>query len=94
MRLVFGLAATDSRVSVTQAVSLTKWSTAALILFFFTQLGSAAYVQRLVPKPGGRIGQALRYVGVLGLCLFLSLTGMTILEAFGVNFFLRFGAGR
>ena len=91
LRLVFGLAATDTRVSVTQSVTLTRWSTVALLLFFISQLASAVYVQQLVPKPTSVIGQVLRYLGVLVLCLFLSITGMTILEAFGVNFFLRAG---
>jgi len=37
------------------------------------------------------IGKFLQYVAVLLLCIFFSLTGAIMLEAFGFNVFLRVG---
>jgi hypothetical protein len=86
---VLGLAATDTRVTPAQAVWLNRASIFALIAFFLTQLICARYIQRLLKPRQIQVGKFLQYLGVLLLCVFLSLTGATILEAFGFNVFLR-----
>ena len=94
IRLVLGLAATDTRVMPTQSIWLNRASICALILFFLAQLVCALYVQRLLKLRQTAIGRVLQYGAVLLLCVFFSLTGAIMLEAFGFNVFLRVGGMR
>ncbi|MDQ2712718.1 MAG: hypothetical protein M3Y24_10910 [Acidobacteriota bacterium] len=89
LRLVLGLAATDDRVTPSQSVWLARWSSVALLVFVVTQLVAAVYVWRMLPSRRSRIAQALQYLSVLLVCVTFSLTGMTVLEAFGLNLFIR-----
>lgn len=89
LRLVFGIAATDSRIESHQATWLSRWSFVALFCFFITQLVCARYVQRLLAQGQTRVRDALQYGGVLVMCILFSLTGAVMLEAFGLNVFLR-----
>ncbi|MBV9033431.1 MAG: hypothetical protein JO182_02965 [Acidobacteriaceae bacterium] len=91
LRLVLGLAATDTRVTSVQSTWLNRASILALIVFFVVQLVCARYVQRLLNLCQTTIGKFLQYVAVLLLCIFFSLTGAIMLEAFGFNVFLRVG---
>ena len=91
LRILFGVIATDRRVTPEQSASLVVVANIALVLFFAVQLLCALYVQRLAPPRRTRAGQALQYAGVLLMCVFFSLTGAVILEAFGLNLFLRAG---
>ena len=94
LRLVFGLAATDTRVTPAQSAWLNRVSTFVLVVFFLVQLFCARYVQHLLNPRRTQIGKAFQYLGVLVLCLFFSVTGTVMLEAFGFNFFLRLGGAR
>jgi hypothetical protein len=94
LRLVLGLAATDTRVTTGQAVWLNRVSIFALIVFFLAQLICARYIQRLLRPRQTGLGKSLQYGAVFLLCVFFSLTGAVILEAFGFNFFLRVGGIR
>jgi len=94
LRLVLGLAATDTRVTSVQFIWLNRASTLALIMFFAVQLICARYIQRLLKLRQTALGKFLQYGAVLLLCIFFSLTGAVILEAFGFNFFLRVGGIR
>ena len=94
LRLVLGLAATNTRVTPAQAIRLNRASICALIVFFVVQLICARYVQQLLKLRQTVIGKALQYGTVLLLCVFFSLTGAIILEAFGFNVFLRIGGLR
>ena len=89
IRLVLGLAASEMPVTPAQANALNRWAVVALTLFFVAQFVAARYVQRMLPRPSGRVRDALQYVGVLLMCLLFSLTGAIVLEAFGWNLFLR-----
>jgi hypothetical protein len=89
LRLVLGLAASDSRVDPLASTRLNRWSLVALWLFFLVQLFCARYLQRLLPAKSTRIADALQYVLALALGLLFSLTGAVMLEAFGLNLFLR-----
>ncbi len=89
LRLVCGLAATDTRIAPRQSLWLTRFSTAALLLFFIAQLASAHYVQRLLHPRQTAAGNTLQYLAVLAFCILLSLTGAVVLEAFGFDLFLR-----
>ena len=89
LRLVLGLAAIDHRVTPAQSVGLNRASFCALILFFLVQLLCARYVQRLLKLRLTVLGRVLQYGAVLLLCIFFSLTGAIMLEAFGFNVFLR-----
>ncbi len=91
MRLILGLAASDSRVGPKQSLWLARLSNVALILFFSVQVVCARYVQNLLPARKSRVGKAGQYAAVLAICILLSLTGAIILEAFGLNVFLRAG---
>ncbi len=89
LRILFGVIATDRRVTPEQSDQLVVIANIALGFFFAAQLLCALYVQRLVPPRQTRRGRALQYAGVLVLCLLFSVTGAVILEAFGLNLFLR-----
>jgi hypothetical protein len=89
MRLVCGIAATDSRIGASQSVWLGRFSMAALLLFFVVQLASARYVQRFLQPRLTPIGNTLQYLVVFAFCVLLSLTGAVVLEAFGFDLFLR-----
>jgi hypothetical protein len=89
MRIVFGVAASETPMPPAQSAALNRWGGVMLGFFFIAQLIAAASVQRLFPRPAHRIWTALQYIGVLLLCLVFSLTGAIVLEAFGWNFFLR-----
>ena len=89
LRLVLGLTATDERVTPIQSVWLARWSSLALLVFVVTQPIAAVYVWRMLPMRRNRIAQAFQYLGVLTICVIFSLTGMTVLEAFGLNVFIR-----
>ena len=94
LRLVLGLAATDTRVTPIQSTWLNRASTVALLTFFLMQLVCARYIQRLLKLRQTAISRFLQYLAVLVLGIFFSLTGAIILEAFGLNFFLRLGGIR
>ena len=94
LRLVLGLAATDTRVTSAQSTWLNRASILALVVFFAVQLICARYIQRLLKLRQTAVGKLLQYGAVLLLCIFFSLTGAIILEAFGFNFFLRVGGIR
>lgn len=94
LRLVLGFAAADTRVTSAQSTWLNRASIMALIVFFAVQLICARYIQRLLKLRQTAIGKFLQYVAVLLLCIFFSLTGAMMLEAFGFNFFLRVGGFR
>ncbi len=89
LRLVFAIAAADIRVETHQATWLSRWSIVALFCFFVVQLICARYVQRLLAPGQTRVRDALQYGGVLVMCVLFSLTGAVMLEAFGLNVFLR-----
>jgi len=91
LRLVLGLAATGTRVTPAQSAWLNRGSIFALTVFFAVQLICARYIQRLLKLRQTAMGSFLQYAAVVLLCIFLSLTGTIILEAFGFNFFLRAG---
>ena len=93
LRIVLGLAATDSRVGPNATIWLTRGSLVALILFFIAQALGTIYIQRLFPTARSRTGRVIQYLGVLAFCILFSLTGAISLEAFGFDFFLR-AAGR
>jgi hypothetical protein len=65
-----------------------------LVLFFLAQLICVRYIQRLLRPLQTGVGKSLQYGAVFLLCVFLSLTGAILLEAFGFNFFLRVGGVR
>lgn len=67
---------------------------AALLAFFLVQLVCARYMQRLLRPRQTKTGKTLQYGAVLLLALFFSLTGAVMLEAFGLNLFLRAGGLR
>ncbi len=90
-RLVLGLAATDSRVGPQQSLWLARSSIMALVLFFVLQVVCARYVQNLLPARQSMVGKAGQYSAVLALCILFSLTGAIVLEAVGLNVFLRAG---
>jgi hypothetical protein len=89
LRLVLGLAASDSRVDPLASARLNRWSLAALGLFFIAQLLCARYLQRLLPAKPSHFSNALQYTLALALGILFSLTGAVMLEAFGLNLFLR-----
>ncbi len=89
LRLVFGLAAADTRVLPAQAVWLARLSLASLVVFFLVQAVCARYLQRIFWPPVNSLRDAIRYIGVLLFCVLFSLTGAITLEAFGMNVFLR-----
>jgi hypothetical protein len=91
LRLVLGLAATDTRVVPAQAAWLNRASIIVLITFFLVQLVCAFYIQRLLTPRQTAMGKSVQYGAVLLLCIFFSLTGAIMLEAFGFNVFLRVG---
>ncbi|MDQ2843914.1 MAG: hypothetical protein M3Y72_23330 [Acidobacteriota bacterium] len=91
LRLVLGLAASDSRVGPKQALWLARLSIIALVLFFISQVICARYVQNLFPPRESTAGKMAQYAAVLVKCILLSLTGAIVLEAFGLNAFLRAG---
>ncbi len=91
MRLVLGLAASDSRVGPKQSLWLARYSSLALVLFFVSQLICARYIQKLLTPGQSRTGRTMQYAAVLLTCTLLSLTGAIVLEAFGLNVFLRAG---
>lgn len=94
LRLVCGIAATDSRVAPEQSLWLERLSTAALLAFFIAQVACARYLQRLLEPRRTAAGNALQYLAALVFCALLSLTGAIVLEAFGFNVFLRAAAAR
>jgi hypothetical protein len=94
LRLIFGLAATDSRVLPEQAQWFEKLSLLSLVLYFAAQLACARYLQLLLPRRLTALGNTLQYLGVLAFCVLFSLTGAITLEAFGFNVFLRAAGGR
>lgn len=94
LRLVLGLAAAGTRVTARQSLWLNRASIGAQILFFGLQLICARYVQHLLKPRQTGVGKALQYGAVLLLCVFFSLTGAVMLEAFGFNVFLRAGGIR
>jgi len=89
LRLVFGLAAGDTRVMPAEAAWLSRLSMASLIIFFVVQAVCARYLQRIFWPPGKALQDVLRYLGILLFCVLFSLTGAITLEAFGLNVFLR-----
>ncbi len=91
LRLVLGLAASDSRVGPEQSSKLARASTLALISFFALQVICAFYLQSLAPRPQSRLATTAQFVAVLAVCILFSLTGAIVLEAFGFNVFLRAG---
>ncbi len=89
LRLVLGLAATDTRVTPEQAQWLEKLSLVALLLFFAAQIVSARFLQEfLMPKSAGW-KNILQYAGMLIFGLLFSLAGAVTLEGFGMDVFLR-----
>jgi hypothetical protein len=94
LRLVFGLAASDSRLSRTQNSLFENLALAALVAFFVAQILSAFHIQRLVPHPRTAIGKAAGFVAALLVGILFSLTGAITLEAFGFASFLRFAGAR
>jgi hypothetical protein len=92
LRLVCGIAATDSRITPRQSIWLTRVSIAALLLFFVVQLACARHLQRLLQPRQTPVGNAVQYLAVFSFCILLSLTGAIILEAFGFDAFLRTAA--
>jgi hypothetical protein len=94
LRLVLGLAAIDTRVTPVQSAWLNRTSIFALITFFLVQLICARYIQRLLKPRQTALGKSLQYGAVFLLCVFFSLTGAIMLEAFGFNLFLRVGGIR
>lgn len=94
LRLVLGLAATDTRVTSAQSTWLNRAAILALIVFFAVQLICARYIQQLLKLRQTAVGKFLQYVAVLLMCIFFSLTGAIMLEAFGFNLFLRVGGVR
>jgi hypothetical protein len=94
LRLVLGLAAADTLVTPAQSTWLNRASVCALILFFLVQLICVRYIQGLLKPRRTGVGKSLQYAAVLLLCIFFSLTGAVMLEAFGFNVFLRVGGIR
>jgi hypothetical protein len=92
LRLVFGLAASDSRLSASDNTRFEHLSMAALAVFVIAQVVAALYLKRMFPPRPGFGAQALQYTGALVIGILFSLTGAISLEAFGFAFFLR-GAG-
>ena len=91
LRILFGVIATDRRVTPEQSAHLALIADIALVIFFIAQVLRAAYVQRLAPRRPTRVGRLFQYAAVLVMCVFFSLTGAVMLEAFGLNLFLRAG---
>lgn len=89
LRILFGVIAADLRITPEQSAYLVVIADVALALFFIAQLLCAVYLQRLVPPRPTRAGRALQYAGVLIMGLLFSITGAVMLEAFGLNVFLR-----
>lgn len=89
MRLVLGLAASDNRVGPQQSLWLARLSIATLALFFVVQVICARCVQNFLPRRQSVIGKAGQYIVVLAMCILFSLTGAIVLEALGLNVFLR-----
>ena len=94
LRLVLGLVATARQVTPAQSIWLNRASIGVLVLFFLAQLVCARYIQRLLKLRRTAIGRVLQYGAVLLLCVFFSLTGAVMLEAFGFNVFLRVAVTR
>ena len=89
LRLLFGVAATDTRITPRQSAWFGGLSYVALALFFLAQLICARYLQRLLRPRSSLPGKSLQYVLVLLMGLVFSLTGAIMLESFGLNLFLR-----
>jgi hypothetical protein len=94
LRLVLGLAATEARVEPQQAGRLNQLSTVVLYVFYGAQCICAWYVQQKTTRPGPLVKRAAAYVTVLLVCVFCSITGAVMLEAFGLNVFLRLAGVR
>jgi hypothetical protein len=90
LRLVLGLAASQTTISRAQADTLNRWATVAWVAFLLSQLIAARYVQRKFLKPASRVRDGIQFIGVLLSCILFSLTGAIVLESFGWNVFLRF----
>lgn len=94
VRLVFGLAATDSRLDASQTLLFGRLSLVALVTFFVAQAVCALYVQRLFPVKRSAAAKALQYAGALVFGVLFSLAGAITLEAFGFATFLRAAGAR
>ncbi len=89
LRLVLGYVGSEAQLTAAGSERLIWASNLTLVLFFLAQPIAARYVQRLL-KPAATVPRrALQYLGVLLLCVLLSVTGAVLLEAFGYAFFLR-----
>jgi len=89
LRLVFGLAASDNRVGPGQSRWLARSSSVSLLAFFVVQVICARYIQKLLRPSQSKAGKTAQYAAVLVTCILLSLTGAIVLEAIGLNMFLR-----
>ncbi len=83
-----GFAASESSVTHDQYVGLIRASRVFSTIFFVVQLGCARYVQRFLKTPSSRFGNALQYLGVLLLCLFISVSATIACQSFGYEFYL------
>ena len=94
LRIVLALTAADNRVTTRQAHWLSNFSYVALVLFFLAQAASAGYLQRLLAPSRSFFGRLLQYCLALVFGLLFSIAGAIMLEAFGLNVFLRFAGQR
>jgi hypothetical protein len=93
LRIVLAIALSRSAVTASQVAWLNRASYAILAAFFVLELFCARYVQRLLRPARTRLVEAVQYVAVLLLCLFISICGAVACEAFGYAVFLRVGQG-
>ncbi len=89
LRLVLGLAASDNRLGPEQSQWLARSSSVFLVAFFLVQLICVHYIQGLLTPRPSKAGKTAQYAAVLVTCISLSLTGAIVLEAIGLNMFLR-----
>src|SRR5690349_1553430 len=86
MRVVLAIVAGRAGAN---AGAISRISDVLLVPFCAVQAGCAWYLSKLLKKPGGRVREALQYGGVLVMCIFCSITGAIVLEAFGYNLVVR-----
>ena len=89
LRIVFLFAADTVGLSHGSGVWLVRASYLVLFIFLIVQAFCARYVQKLLRPAGTRLVDALKYLAILAMCVFFSITGAIACEAFGYNVFLR-----
>lgn len=93
LKIVCSIAESANGISPATLMWLNRGSYLLLTMFLLLEIGAAWYVtKRLLPPGRTALAGAVRYAGVLLLCLFISYCGAVSCEAFGYVVFLRLAA--